>query len=127
MENKTVLRIKVTKEILRKTKYCGTYLAETNKPTNQSCAIAEAVISIFPNASVGNVVLCFDSRSHSSPLPENARVFIREFDTTSPDFREELPEFEFEIEVPESVINSVNIDEVKELLKGHKTLELINQ
>ncbi len=58
-------------------------------------------------------------------LPEKAIKFISVFDNSSSEERVNLPEFEFEVELPESYINSINIDEVKELLKDSKTLELV--
>ena len=60
-------------------------------------------------------------------LPLNATSFIINFDNLNetPEKRLDLPEFEFEVELTDKIIESINIDEVKEIIKDSKTLELI--
>lgn len=122
------LKIKVTKEILYKSRYCR---SDEAGAAAMNCAISLAVRDIFPNAFVGLVLMYFDNngkrgigeavKNHGSTVS-----FINKFDVSSPEERIKMPEYEFEIEVPESVIEKINIDELKPLLENHPTLELIS-
>ena len=51
------------------------------------------------------------------PLPKIARDFVKFFDSLSaiPGFRLTLPEFEFEISIPDEIIAEINIEEVRNL------------
>ena len=118
------LKIKVTKEILKKSMWCGT--EKCQQWTTQSCAIALAVRDIFPNAHVGGTYIAithFDKISIIN-LPYKATRFIKTFDFLKnlPKMRLQLPEFDFEIEIPEGLINEINIDDI---LKS-ETLELVS-
>jgi hypothetical protein len=120
------LKIKVTKEILMKSRYCGTV------NTGESCAIACAVRDIFPNAYVGTREIFVnkedlddDACKQTIQLPEEATEFIHEFDKGNPASRTELPELEFIVDIPDAVIDHINIDEIRPLLTNHPTLELI--
>lgn len=121
------LKIKVTKEILEKSKMCGT----TTQSTAENCAIALACREVFPNCAVSVNSIYIDGRdcmgSPSIDLPKDARLFIMTFDRLKykPQERLLLPELEFEVELDEDVLNSINIDEVREVLKKSKTLELV--
>lgn len=120
------LKIKVTREMLKKSAFCNNERGEA--PTN--CAIAMAVRDIFPNARVSIMNIHFDSIDGVSigdyiTLPPEVIRFINQFDTAIPSVRSKLPEIEFEILVPNSVIEKINIDEIKPLLENHPTLELI--
>src|SRR4051812_47209184 len=122
------LRIKVTKEILKQSMYCGT----DEKMVLKSCAIALACREIFPD--------CFVDDKHLRPfgtswegsekmlitLPYEARIFIRLFDSLaeSPEKRADLSEVEFEVNLPQELIDSINIDQLKELLKTSETLAI---
>lgn len=68
----------------------------------------------------------YDHPIYSIPLPASARVFIANFDSCNS--REEklaMGTLEFEIGVPEGLINAINIDEIKALLQDHPTLEIV--
>ena len=89
--------IKVTKEILERSKMCGEYKAT-------SCAIALAVIDLFESAKVGadTIILItgqgqtiFDT-SYVTTLPLEARWFIKKFDMSSPEQRILMNPFSFE-------------------------------
>ena len=56
------------------------------------------------------------------PLPIIAQHFIKLFDGfyLTPKLRLLLPEFEFTIDIPDEVIEQINIDEVRELIKETK-------
>jgi hypothetical protein len=122
------LKIKVTKDILKKSMMCGTNIPGLNYPP-ENCAIAIAVREIFPKARVGCVLIYINDSFTNISLPLEASLFINKFDelVENPIERLNLPELEFEITLPESYINSINIDEVKEVLKNSETLELITK
>ena len=56
------------------------------------------------------------------PMPLVAQQFIKLFDGfyLMPNLRVLLPEFEFAIEIPEEVIDEINIDELKALIDDRK-------
>lgn len=126
----TKLRITVTKEILERSKDCG---AGDFIPTN--CAISLAVRDVFPLAAVyGTGRLSFLggsydklNNSNSVILSKEARSYVFKFDRTPSERRPFMPEFSFEISIPDEVLNEINIDELKPLLENHPTLELIEQ
>ena len=120
----TKLKIKVTKEILERSKMCGT---DDGKSVSQNCAVAHSVRDILPNAAVDGDNIWPNSSLNDEliPLPIEAKIYISKFDYTHPDDRPSLPEIEFEIEIPDSVIEKINIDEIKPLLINHPNLELI--
>lgn len=117
------LKIKVTKDILEKSKSCQ------HKPT--SCAVANSVRDIFPDVSVLGPYMYVTSAEFGPRekiiLPENVASYIATFDTyKSDEERAAMPEIEFEIEIPEEIINSINIDELRPLLDCHKNLEIVS-
>lgn len=105
------------------------------------CAIALAIRDIFPNALVGAYVITFNIEDVEKFKKENkierllfklgceqglaiqtpniAQSFIFDFDA-----KRRVEPISFDIEVPERYINSVNIDEIKEILKDHPNLVL---
>lgn len=123
------LKIKVTREILERTKNCRSNDLVTN------CAIAEAARDIFPDASLCDeyihTIFYNDRRdSHASKysirLPKKARDFITAFDFSPAEYRATMSPIEFEISIPDAVIDRINIDELRPLLTNHPTLELVN-
>lgn len=127
----TKLKINVTKDILEKSKYCGYQKGLDNANTN--CAIAHAVRDIFPEAYVTYSFIYFKASDRNNidadraTLPQEASDFIESFDLSHPSERVDMDELEFEIEVPTGVIDSINIDEVRKVLKNHPTLELTHR
>lgn len=126
------LKIKVTKQILKDSMMCGTKEGELVNTRN--CAVALAVREILPNVGVCQSFIDIYNENDNivysiNDLPIEVSNFITKFDNLrqEPEKRLELPELEFEFEVilPEEYINSINIEEVKEILKGSKTLELV--
>lgn len=120
----TKLKIKVTKDVLQKSKYCG--ILESGKIT-ENCAIAVAVRGIFPRAHVNhsNIVYSYGTQETGpivSQLPYKAKEFISVFDKSTPDQRVAMPELEFEVSVPDAVIDTINIEDIKKCA----TLELVN-
>lgn len=119
------LKIKITKEILEKTKNCK------GKDLPDNCAISYAVRDLLPKAQTGITTIFPYGESNSSEetdiaLPWLVTSFISRFDHCKPEDRAILPEMEFQIEIPDEVINKINIDEIKPLLQNHHCLQLIN-
>lgn len=120
------IKIKVTKDILKKAMYCGIDDSTSvyNGGIGQNCAIALAVRDVFPDAIVGLEEMYFTKDDlASTELPVEAKEFIDRFDMLgeSPAMRLDLDEFEFEINVPKSIINSINIEDIH----NSKNLELV--
>jgi hypothetical protein len=121
----TKLRISVTKEILEKSKMCGT---DSGKLISMNCAVALAVIDIFPRScvSTSNIAVFHIGLGVTLiSLPEAACRFIDNFDKLSAEDRVKMEPISFEIEIPDEVINQINIDEIRPLLVNHPTLELV--
>lgn len=102
----------------------------------RNCAIAVAIVEIFPTAWVNGISISIYERIpnlelysecpayYDIYLPNDVRKFIHLFDCSSPEARLLLPEFSFEIEVPQQLIDSIGIGEVYRILSESKTLEL---
>lgn len=122
------LTIKVTKEILQRAKFCGTAFAEGL--VSQNCAVALAVRDIFPNISVVHSHITIYHHTFGKwgykmiSLPPEVEPYILNFDKAAPEERENLPEISFDIEISDVIIDTINIEEVKQLLTNHPTLEL---
>ena len=124
-------KIAITKAILEHCKNCGTGNEAHN--IGKECAVAYALRDIFPNVYVTNYYIFplgidFEKgQDIKIPMPLIAQQFIRLFDGFhfSPNLRLLLPEFEFTIDVPDEVIEQINIDEVRALIeRGKKTINL---
>lgn len=117
-------KIKVTKEILESSKECGAH-NDVEKIGN-NCAIAIAVKDIFPNVFVtAHHIYPFGIDESNEyihlriELPKIALDFIKLFDSLRSihKARLSLPEFEFEISIPDEIISLINIDEVENILE----------
>ena len=120
------LKIKVTKEILERSMWCSTDAAnEGEKGVMGNCAIAVACREIFPKCFVNSDTI--STGSFIIPLPYIAMNLIDEFDNLShrPLKRLLMQPLEFEVELPDKLIDSIDIDEVREILKESETLELV--
>lgn len=92
----------------------------------KKCAVAIALQDIFPEAHVTSYyIFPFGLETQSSKdlkisLPLVAQQFVKLFDGFHlvPNLRLLLPEFEFTIEVPDAVINAINIDEIREVIEN---------
>jgi hypothetical protein len=127
------LKIAITKEIIEQCKNCGNENKEHE--IGNSCAVAFALMDIFPNVYVTNYYVfpfgIADEKEQKLkiPLPIIAQQFIKLFDgfRLTPKLRLLLPEFEFTIDIPDEVIEQINIDEVRELIKEDKTIYSFDQ
>ncbi len=114
----TPLRISITKEILARCVHCGKDNQEHLIPT--TCAVATALMEMFPQVYVTSYFIFpfgIDHRQEQAlriPLPLVAQQFIQLFDgfTLTPNLRLLLPEFDFTIDVPDEVVEQINIDEL---------------
>ena len=90
----------------------------------QNCGVSEAVRDIFPDAITSSWDISPFNTSLRINLPIEARMFIHAFDRAMPNERLMMPELEFEVSIPDSVIEKINIDEIKPLLVNHPSLKL---
>jgi hypothetical protein len=110
----TTLTIHITKEVLEQSKNCG--IKEFAK--GKTCGIAVAICHIWPKAYVNTDQILFNGFGDTDLLPNlplSAQDFIRHFDLSTPEDRIKMQPFSFDIEVPDEVINQINIDEVLKL------------
>jgi hypothetical protein len=124
-----ILTITVTKEILEASKMCGRFDKQQVGGIGENCAVALAVRDIFPNAYVATEVICplgISVGAHQAEikLPREVSDFIRVFDFANPEKRIQLPELSFDINIPDSIIEQIDISEISKLLEGHPTLKL---
>jgi len=112
-------KIKVTQEIFELSRNCGRNEFEI---IGKNCAIALALKDIFPDVFVsGYYIHPFGSDDENKmghfeiPLPKIAQDFVRVFDSLCAitGVRLMLPECEFDISIPDEIIEEINIDEVR--------------
>lgn len=138
------LTIKITKEVLRKSMFC---IFESDD-VGVSCAFGLAIHDLLPNSFTfqrriivglsswqvdGSSFEIADDESHPKfkdlaviKLPYEATMWIKDFDHCSPRERSEMPEASFNIDLPESIIDSIGIEEAKEIISKSSTLELVS-
>ncbi len=129
------LKIKVTKEILKKAAYCG----ENSDIVGMNCAFALAVRDIFPDAIIRHKDMAFGKEDWSwvqdssgkypevtnpHPISKEMTAFINEFDENSPMERMEMKEEEFELSIPDEVINRIDLKNILPILKKNRNLVL---
>jgi hypothetical protein len=122
-------KIRITKETIEHCKNCGT--ENSRQDIGSNCAVAFALKDIFPDVYVTDCYIFpfgIDSEKEENikiMMPVIAQQFIKLFDGfyLMPNLRPSLPEFEFIINIPNEVLDHINIDEVKELIKADKKTE----
>lgn len=120
------IMIHVTKEIIAKSRFCELYDAPKN------CAISFAVAELFPYAKTFSKRVCLlcsgrrPTTDYFVGLPEIAQRFIVKFDTTSPPERLRMDPVQFEIHVPDFIIDEIGISQVYKILSESKTLTHVN-
>lgn len=123
------LKIKVTKEILKQSMYCG------SNDCARNCAISVGVREVWPHAAVTQnditpfCYLNYNGKEDYSHLifinDKSVRNFINEFDSLrhTPEQRLLMPELEFEVEIdPDVHLPNINFDKI---ISESKTLELV--
>ena len=120
--------IAITKEIIAQCKNCGT--GNDDRRVENNCAIAIALADIFPKVYVTDLyIFPFGIKGDQEKdikisMPVIAQQFIQLFDgfRFAPRLRLMLPAFEFAIDIPDEVIEQINIDDVRELIKKAGTV-----
>lgn len=100
-----------------------------NYRRGQNCAIALAIKDIFPDSWVGAAGIDIDYNGIFNKvidLPEEVIHFIKEFDKNSPEQRIDMTSISFDIEIPNNVVETINIEDIKPLLINHPTLQLVD-
>lgn len=117
------IRIHVTKNILRESHNCS------KENSGLNCAIALAVRDLLPNTKVRRCYLAFfdDSWNYqeSTTLPVIASKFIDRFDLNTPQQRLRMKPLSFDVDIPDSVIERIGIEEVNRILETSETLERV--
>jgi len=123
----TQFKIAITKEIIGQCKNCGT--GNDDRRVENNCAIAVALADIFPKVYVTDLYIFpfgidgDKKKDIKIPMPVIAQQFIKLFDgfRFSPRLRLMLPEFEFTIDIPDEVIEQININDVRKLIEKADT------
>ena len=119
----TQFKIVITKKIIEQCINCGT--SDDPRLVENNCAIAVALADIFPEVHVTSRYIFPYGIDHEKrlqiPIPVIAQQFIKLFDgfRLTPRLRLLLPEFEFTIDIPDEVIEQVNIDDVRFLIENN--------
>lgn len=105
-------KIQVTKEIIAQCKEVG--VLDDVDIIGNKCPIAVAIMHIFPEVHVSNLFIYPFGRDVERKiiLPQIAQNFINLFDSlcTITKTRLLIPAFEFEIEIPDEVIDRISIE-----------------
>jgi len=128
------IKIHVTKEIYRKAMMCGTQKRyDSSVPT--SCAIALAVRKVAPKAYITNTGISWLGIDQVtglyigrfSGMPDFVNGIVSAFDALrdKPEERLLLPEFSFEVDFPDELIENIGLDEVKAIMEKSETLEFV--
>lgn len=122
------LKIKITKKLLEDSMGCQ------NK--SDACVFARAFRDFFPKARVYHTAIYPFGKDLSTmaavefgksfATTQEIHQYIKDFDDCFWDEYQYLPEVEFDLPIPDWVINRINIDEIKPLLENHHCLQLIN-
>ena len=118
----TQFKIAITKEVIAQCINCG--IEGDNRLVENNCAIAMALSDIFPEVYVTNRYIFPFGIDHEKklqmPIPIIAQQFIKLFDgfRLTPRLRLLLPEFEFTIDIPDEIIDQINIEDVRFLIEN---------
>lgn len=120
------LKIKVTKEIIKKAMWCGV-MEMTSYVSN--CAVALAVREVFPHAKfLGSDIVIGKVSTARISVPAWVTEWVTMFDRyiCDPVKRLELDPIEFKVELTDEIIDLINIDEAKRIIAESSTLELVS-
>lgn len=148
------LKIKITQEILNESADCGLVKEKkSGKKYNSNCAFALTFKEIFPFADVDReYISIYKTKNSRKPIveirtPQAILNYIDNFDDCDMlkerktkglnenlsinnaiiELRKGLPKKTFTLNIPDKVIDKINIDEVFEKLKKSEILELIKK
>lgn len=126
------LEILINQDILNRSANCVSF-------PGQNCAIGLAIFEIFGKKSnvatdeivilnedlyKGEIVLKSKIKAQIA-LPLKAQEFIDKFDESLPHQRKLMTPFAFEIEIPDNVVEMINIDEIYKVLETSTCLKLV--
>lgn len=121
----TKIKIHITKDILRKSRNCGGQA--------DNCAFSQEIRELFPEAAVGTRTIYpnFMNRDREKAsnwfgITEEMTNFIKKFDAFSPEQIVQMPELSFEIEIPDEVLEQMDISDVHKILAESSTMELVH-
>jgi hypothetical protein len=108
-------KIQVTQAIIHQCKHVG--VPGDTGAVGNVCPIAVTIKHMFPDAYVANEYL-FPYGEHTTSkieLPPVAKDFINLFDSLCmmPNVRLKIPAFEFEIEIPDEVVEGIDVRDVQ--------------
>lgn len=108
------LKIQVTKQHIKDAMFCG----DNNGQISTNCAVALACRGVFPHCRVRPISITpFFGNDYTSLgtiiLPTEVTKFINNFDELAPEQRLQLPELTFTIDIPDSVIDRIDISAVE--------------
>lgn len=109
------LKIKITRKVLIKSMFCR----DVN--LRHECAIAVAIKKIFPNSEVRESWIRIGD--YRMELPLKAKQFMSDFDWSFFVLRPFLSTLDFDVEIPQELIDEIGINEVNEILSKSSTLE----
>jgi hypothetical protein len=134
-----ILKIKIDQDILAKSAHCPSSGNPQKAMVGQKCAIACAIVNLFGKRSwvAGTRIFIFpeqplfDQHGDLQPenvdyeidLPEEAQDFINAFDYADPEERMQMKQLEFNIDVPNELINEIGIKQVSEILSKSRYME----
>ncbi|MDQ6903741.1 MAG: hypothetical protein M3139_12095 [Bacteroidota bacterium] len=114
-----LFKISITKEILASSKDCG--INGDTETIGKNCAIAIALKDIFPDVFVTDYHIYPQGLREAGSvkelkimMPKIAQDFVKIFDSLKgiSKLRLLLPEFDFEILIPDEFISQINIEEL---------------
>lgn len=147
------LQIKITKEIYKRAMMCGVRFVEIDKELaavtdmydeynkllydkllieqrclpsiSTNCAIALAIREIDSKAEVAFDHISWSNGRGKSELSEEVTEMIHRFDKLKhfPEKRLELPEIRFQVDLPDSLVESIGIEEAYDVISKSSTLE----
>lgn len=134
------LTVKITKDILERSKFCGyddrgIKIPNGGGEVGRNCGVALAVRDLLDTAWVNSekiwvfdvdptlrLIMAGKAPMKIIQLPHSAQRFIEGFDSLGPEARAKMKPFSFKIEVPDSVIDNIGIEQVYKILSKSKTL-----
>lgn len=124
----TKILIHITRNILERSANCR------SKDRAANCAFALATKELLPLAAVGvwAIYPVFfgggpEKTRKNFPISDKMSLFILDFDEKTPEQRRNMLEESFELEIPDNVLEEIDISDVHKILEESETMELIEE
>ncbi len=129
----TKITVNITKEVLERSKDCKINSSQKDNKVGQNCAIGLAIFDLLGEKSwVASEYICWYKNGIKYSLcgfiksecdefillPQSAIDFIHEFDNKTPLERTEMIPFSFNIDIPDGILEEINIDDVKRIIEN---------